>query len=273
MPNTIDIEARTQQLGLLLDAQLRGYRPSWFERLQERAMVLLMQDDSLRTSLLRFVDTYAALPPERFGFRAASLLREYLRKDFRGIPAWMRFVLAVGRSPMIPSPLIALMARVGTGMVARKFISTTTSGGMRKILQRLEAMGRYPSFDLLGEAVLSEEEARSYRQAYLDLLAELARHPLASQRTKGDFPAMEVSLKLSSLTSQFNATDPEGTLRRVRPALEEICLAAREHGIGINVDAEQYHHRDSCGTSSEACCHQENLSVIGLTSASSCRHT
>ncbi len=62
--------------------------------------------------------------------------------------------------------------------------------------------------------------------------------------TAGGVAQLQVSLKLTSLTSLFTPVDPEGTVRRVRPALEAIREAAEHAGVGITVDMEQYAYRD-----------------------------
>src|SRR5205085_4282278 len=101
-----------------------------------------------------------------------------------------------------------------------------------------------PSFDVLGEYVASEREADAYRDAYLELLRVLGRAPEAGRRTPGGQYQLQVSLKLSSLTADFNAVDPEGTLARVRPRLGAIVEAARRWGIGMTLDMERYETRD-----------------------------
>jgi RHH-type proline utilization regulon transcriptional repressor/proline dehydrogenase/delta 1-pyrroline-5-carboxylate dehydrogenase len=207
-------------------------------------MVLLMKDHTLRTRLLRFVDVLAALPSDSGGKHAASLFREYSQADFRHLPTLVRLALGAARSTLFPAPLLDRLARRFTRLMASRFIITPGPDAVAGSVERLQRLGRYPSFDLLGEEVVSEEEARQYRQGYLDLLEHLGRHPLARQRTPGGGPSLEVSLKLSSLTPQFNPADPDGTLEGVGPALEEICQTARERGIGVTVDAEQYAYRD-----------------------------
>ena len=239
-----EVEARTRELGESLHGQMQAHRPSVGERLQDRLMLLLMEDQTLRTRLLRFVDVLAALDGDRSGRRTAALFREYFGADFRHLPGVTRLALSLARSPLVPSALLAWLTRRGTRLIAGRFIVPPGPDCVSRALGCLEAGGRYPSFDLLGEAVLSDEEAHQYRGRYLELITELGQHPAARRRTPGDSPCLEVSVKLSSLTAQFNPADPQGTLERVGPALEEIYQAARGQGIGVTLDAEQYAYRE-----------------------------
>jgi RHH-type proline utilization regulon transcriptional repressor/proline dehydrogenase/delta 1-pyrroline-5-carboxylate dehydrogenase len=238
------VEARTQEIGQELDQRLAEYRPRLQERLQDHLMVLLMQDDTLRTTMLRFVDVLAAVHAGRSGHRIASLFREYFQGDFAHLSHSLRLFIRSARWSRLPDRMVAWFARRLTELIARRFIVQSGQANMAAVLQWLDRQHRRPSFDLLGEAVVSETEAQAYVRAYLDLLDYLASHPTVSQRTAGDGPGFEVSLKLSSLTSQFNAADPEGTLARVRPRFEAICQQARRRGIGITVDAEQFAYRE-----------------------------
>ncbi len=238
------VESRTQELGRELYAHLQDYRPTISERVQDHVLLLLMEEPSLRTRLLRFVDVLAALSDDRSGRHTAALFREYFRERFPDIPAVFRLGLAAARSPVVPAPLLRWLVMCGTRMVASRFIVEPDEDAVRRALDDLGKWNRYPSLDILGEAVVSEQEAEEYKQGYLRLLERLGRHPLSKSRTAGDTPCLEVSLKLSSLTHQFNPADPDGTLARVRPALEEVCMAARDRGIGVTVDAEQYAYRD-----------------------------
>ena len=74
-------------------------------------MALLMEDTSLRTRLLRFVDVLAALPEDRRGHRTAALFREYFRDKFPGLPRPVRLALAAAKSPHFPDPILEWSVR------------------------------------------------------------------------------------------------------------------------------------------------------------------
>ncbi len=239
------LERRTQEMGRALYQRVQSYTPRVDERLQDRLMLVLMQDATLRMRLLRFVDVLAALRNDPGGRRTAAIFREYFQGGFSEVPFPLRLAIGAGRSAALPDTIVAGLAREGMMLIANRFVVKGGQESIHGALDDLSRHGRFPSFDLLGEAVVSEGEAEAYKQGYLRLLEDLGRHPLARQRTKAGGPCLEVSLKLTGLTSQFYPSDPEGTLHRVRPALEEICGTARERGIGVTVDAEQFAFRDS----------------------------
>jgi RHH-type proline utilization regulon transcriptional repressor/proline dehydrogenase/delta 1-pyrroline-5-carboxylate dehydrogenase len=239
----VDVEARTQQLGRTLFERTRRYRPSPVEAAGDRAMALLSDDPRFRARLLRFIDALAGLDGDRSGRRVRRLLQEYLDADFRRLPMWLRLLLPVLRSDLWPAPVVAWTARGAARTVASRFIASGGAYGALRALGYLRAHGRYPSFDVLGEYVASEREADAYRDEYLELLRVLARAPAAGQRTPGGDYQLQVSIKLSSLTADFNPVDPDGTLARVRPRLGAIVESAQRRGIGVTLDMERYETR------------------------------
>ena len=65
-----------------------------------------------------------------------------------------------------------------------------------------------------------------------------------STATTGPIPRANLSLKLTSLTPRFDALHAETTAARVLARLRPILRAAREVGAFVNVDMEQYAHKD-----------------------------
>ena len=86
LEGSAEIEARTRELGEQLYLLHKSYRPGASERFQSALMSVLMEDTSLRTSLLRFVDVLAALPESGDAGRTAVLFREYFQGDYSSLP-------------------------------------------------------------------------------------------------------------------------------------------------------------------------------------------
>jgi RHH-type proline utilization regulon transcriptional repressor/proline dehydrogenase/delta 1-pyrroline-5-carboxylate dehydrogenase len=223
---------------------VKRYRPGLFEVAGDQAMVFLSATPRFRSHLLRFVDALAGLDGDRTGRRTAQLLREYLGGDFPNLPHALSPMLSLVTSPIWPAPAVAAVARGVTRAVASRFIAAGGPGAALAALAYLRTHGRYPSFDILGEYVASEAEADVYRDQYLALLESLAGAPEAGKRTASGAYALQVSIKLSSLTADFNPVDPSGTLKRVRPRLAAIIDTAAAQGVGVTLDMERYETRD-----------------------------
>ena len=238
------IEERTQELGRALLHAADRYRPGPAERVQDWLLTHAVADARFRSRLLRYMDVLASLDHDASGAEAKRLAREYFGDEFPELPFALRWLLRIARDEHLPSRLVGESARRSAELFAHRFITEPGAKTVRATTSALADRGRYPSFDLLGEAVLSEREAEAYIERYLRMLEELGRDPAAGARTAGGIAALQVSLKLSSLTSHFTPVDPEGTIARVRPALETIVEAAERAGVGITVDMEQYEFRD-----------------------------
>lgn len=78
----------------------------------------------------------------------------------------------------------------------------------------------------LGEAILSEQEAKRRLELYKKLLA--------------DPTSFSLSIKLSSLCSQIQLADEEGTLEALAQPLRELLRTAQTFGKQITLDMEEY---------------------------------
>jgi RHH-type proline utilization regulon transcriptional repressor/proline dehydrogenase/delta 1-pyrroline-5-carboxylate dehydrogenase len=251
MVTATDVEALTQAYGREIFARLdQGgpvpFGPGWWD---ERLMDWTMGDPDVKVQLFRFID---ALPLLRGSADVNRHLREYFAEVDERLPAWMRLGLhwlpddgALGR-------LVAGTARTSARRLARRFIAGSNLDEALHAVARLRDRSLAFTVDLLGEATITESEAEHYQQQYLTLVAGLSRQvnrwpaiDLIDRDERGPLPRVNVSVKLSSLYSQFDPIDPAGTSRVVRERLWPILRAARQHQAFINVDMEQYAYKDA----------------------------
>ncbi|MFL6529217.1 MAG: L-glutamate gamma-semialdehyde dehydrogenase, partial [Chthoniobacterales bacterium] len=103
--------------------------------------------------------------------------------------------------------------------------------------------------DLLGEAVVSEEEANEYGTRCLQLLEGLAAETRGWTDPLGQnaelFPVVNLSVKISALYSQMNPADPEDAIAHLAPKLRPILRHAKELGAFVNFDMESYPHKNA----------------------------
>ncbi len=228
-----DPEARIQQIGHDI-FERAGELERFISPLQaidQRVMAWSMRDERFKSQLFRFVDV---LPTLQSSPAIARHLREYLHIPLRGF-----------------SPVLAAAAHIGAGRMARKFIAAPDVASAIPAVERLRRQHLAFSIDLLGEAVISEAEADAYQQKYLDLvarfaapLAKLPDDPHIDRDAFGPTPRANISIKLSSLFSQFDPLDPAGTTAAVLARLRPILRQARAAGCFINLDMEQYAFKD-----------------------------
>ncbi len=250
MSPVADLEGLTQDYGRALFARLEQrtpppFSPDWFD---ERMMEWTMGAEALKVNLFRFVD---ALPRLHLPEQVNRHFREYLAAAGPSLPGWMRMGLRLWPEDGFIGRLTAGGTEWGTRRLARRFIAGTT---IQEALRSIARMRRHQlafTVDLLGEATITEAEAEAYQSEYLHLIESLApvvnswpEIDLIDRDERGPLPRVNVSVKLSSLYSQFDPIDPDGTSRVVRDRLRPILRAAQHHGAFVNFDMEQYAYKD-----------------------------
>lgn len=233
------VESHGKKLLARLTKQSQG-RLSDF--LYNDLMNLATSGDQRKVALFRFVDTLPALKsPEA----VTQHLEQYLTDEAQTLPAGLaRTLRALGRTGATRR-VLAFATQWGAQTLARRFIAGADSREVVTALKRLRRQNLGFTLDLLGEAVISEEEARTYQQKYLTLLRGLAslrlpRNPQLDDAPFGPVPPVNVSLKLSSLYSRFDPMAADATCRIVKERLRPILTLAREQGAFVNFDMEQH---------------------------------
>lgn len=187
-------------------------------------------DDELMKKLIGFLS--AALYIEDHG-----LIAKLFHEKF--YPIRKKLPLAVAS--------LFLMEKISPRMLAKTiffsiniFAGTFVAGnGFKEIIKKAEAYrkrGFLVNFDILGEAVLSEEEAERYQLAYLDFINEIGpRLPLNT---------LSISLKGSAFYSQANACAPEYSAAKILKRLTPIMETIANYGGHAYLDAEDYEFRE-----------------------------
>jgi len=244
------LEPRTRQIGrdLFAEARRAGSGEPWLDRL---LMYQGMKDEQVKAELFRFVDVLPVLVHDR---QVTRHLQEYLGQVTDRLPPMAGRALRWVSPGGLLGGVLADVARLGATRMARRFIAASELPGAIEAVEALRTRNQAFTIDLLGEAVLSASEARHYKSLYLKLIEGLSdagsrwnHHPLIDadpMAADGRIPPVNVSVKLSSLYSQFDPIDPDGTSREVRRHLRPILRLARDRGVFVNIDMEQYAYKD-----------------------------
>jgi RHH-type proline utilization regulon transcriptional repressor/proline dehydrogenase/delta 1-pyrroline-5-carboxylate dehydrogenase len=221
------------------------FQPAWWD---DRLMEWTMGDEAIKVELFRFIDV---LPLLTSGPAIVRHLREYFAEAAPHLPAWIRRGLSWLPDNGWASTLVARAARWNAERLARRFIAGANVAEAVEAVTRLRRQSLAFTVDLLGEATVTETEADQYQRYYFELIEGLSEKVYASDPidlidvdNRGPLPRVNLSIKLSSLYSQFDPIDPEGTSQRVGARLRPILRKARQHRVFVNVDMEQYAYKD-----------------------------
>jgi RHH-type proline utilization regulon transcriptional repressor/proline dehydrogenase/delta 1-pyrroline-5-carboxylate dehydrogenase len=210
-------------------------------------MNLTLSDPQVRVQLFRFIDV---LPALRSAGSVRRHLEEYLNEAKECVPWWLKMAVALAPAGSDREQLLAWSARRAAGVMARKFIAGATPDQASRTVLALRRKSLAFTADLLGEAVISEAEADLYQETCLKLIRGLSgplrqapEVPLIDRDQHGPIPRVNLSLKLSSLTTHFDPLHTEATIAGVAGRLRPILRTARELGAYVHVDMEQYAYR------------------------------
>jgi RHH-type proline utilization regulon transcriptional repressor/proline dehydrogenase/delta 1-pyrroline-5-carboxylate dehydrogenase len=230
---SFNVEQRTQEIGRDLFRRVRErHVPFSLNRwLDQRFMRVAMRDEAVKAQLFRLVD---ALPALRSSRQVNGHLREYLTTVSERLAPPARAAVVHWPDNGRLGSIVAGITEKTVRHIARGFIAASTLNDAERAILEMRRRGLAFTIDVLGEAVVSEAEAEQSARTYRQLVEELS----------DKVTDVNVSVKLSSLDSQFDPIDPAGTSRRVRDRLRPILRAARTRGAFINFDMEQRAYKD-----------------------------
>lgn len=147
-----------------------------------------------------------------------------------GLAQALARVVAKSGEPLIRKGVDMAMRLMGEQFVTGQTIEEALSNARRR-----EAEGFRYSYDMLGEAALTEADAQRYLAAY-----EAAIHAIGrASAGRGIYDGPGISIKLSALHPRYSRAQVGRTLTELYPRLLKLALLARGYDIGLNIDAEE----------------------------------
>jgi len=150
------------------------------------------------------------------------------------------------RDPGVVGQLRAAMKRLGEPVIrtavsramkemGRNFVLGETIDLAMKRAEELEAKGYTYSYDMLGEAALTEADARRYHLSYSKAITAIAGAAKGS-----DIRANPgISVKLSALHPRYEVAKRARVMEELVPRVRALAGLARAAGLGFNIDAEE----------------------------------
>ncbi|HRP67108.1 MAG TPA: trifunctional transcriptional regulator/proline dehydrogenase/L-glutamate gamma-semialdehyde dehydrogenase [Thauera sp.] len=148
----------------------------------------------------------------------------------QGLSSALTRLVARGGEPLIRKGMDLAMRMLGEQFVTGRDIDEALRRGREH-----EKKGYRYSFDMLGEAAMTAQDAERYFKDY-----ERAIHAIGqASKGRGVVDGNGISVKLSALHPRYTWSQRERVFEELLPRLKALCLQAMDYDIGLNIDAEE----------------------------------
>ena len=150
------------------------------------------------------------------------------------------------REGELSSSLTGLIARCGEPvirkgmdmamrMMGEQFVRGQTIEEALERSKPLEARGFRYSYDMLGEAATTADDADRYYRDY-----EMAIHAIGkASNGRGVYEGPGISIKLSALHPRYFRSQADRVMGELMPRVKQLALLCKNYNIGLNIDAEE----------------------------------
>jgi len=134
--------------------------------------------------------------------------------------------------------------------MGQRFVTGQTIDEALRNARRLEARGFRYSYDMLGEAATTADDAARYYRDY-----ETAIHAIGQASAgRGIVEGPGISIKLSALHPRYTRLQRARVTAELWPRVQSLAALARQYDIGLNIDAEEADRLDLSLDLLEALC-------------------
>ncbi len=131
--------------------------------------------------------------------------------------------------PIVRQALNQAMKQMGSQFVLGRTIDEALERA-----QKDHARGYTHSFDMLGEAAFTAEDAVRYKASYAAAIRAIGGAPKPER-----VPPASISIKLSALHPRYEVGKRERVLKELSATLIDLAREARERNVFITIDAEE----------------------------------
>ncbi len=132
-------------------------------------------------------------------------------------------------------PVIRQAVTQAMKILGRQFVMGRDIAEALQRAEALEAKGYRYSYDMLGEAARTQPDAERYFEAYRVAIEAIGK----AAEGRGPIESPGISIKLSALHPRYEMAQRDRVLRELVPRVVELARAAKAHGIGFTIDAEE----------------------------------
>ncbi|NNE79667.1 MAG: bifunctional proline dehydrogenase/L-glutamate gamma-semialdehyde dehydrogenase PutA [Silicimonas sp.] len=161
---------------------------------------------------------------------ALLLTGRVLDDDAPGVTGVLR-----GAIKRLGEPVIRAAARQAMREMGQQFVLGEDMAAAMNRAAGMEAKGYTYSYDMLGEAALTDADAMRYHTAYAKAIAALAKGATGDRMR--DRPG--ISVKLSAIHPRYDEASKDRAVAEIVPRLADLAKAAAKADLGLNIDAEE----------------------------------
>ncbi|MBB5189567.1 RHH-type proline utilization regulon transcriptional repressor/proline dehydrogenase/delta 1-pyrroline-5-carboxylate dehydrogenase [Silvimonas terrae] len=147
-----------------------------------------------------------------------------------GLSSALTRIIGKGGEPLVRKGVDMAMRLMGEQFVTGETISEALANA-----RKFEAEGFRYSYDMLGEAAMTEADAQRYLASYEQAIRAIGR----AAQGRGIYEGPGISIKLSALHPRYSRAQYERVHSELYPRLKSLAVLARQFDIGINIDAEE----------------------------------
>ena len=134
-------------------------------------------------------------------------------------------------------PIIRKAMKHAMRIMGRQFVLGRSIVEALDVAKHSEAKGYSHSYDMLGEAAMTNADAERYFDSYRSALTALSQS--GSKKNQSIFLKHSLSVKLSALHPRYEPANEKLLIKQLLPKLVELCVMAKEANIGLTIDAEE----------------------------------
>ncbi len=150
--------------------------------------------------------------------------------DRQGLANTLRAMIKRLGEPVVRTAVGQAMREMGRQFVLGRTIAEAIERGSKN-----EALGYTYSYDMLGEAARTDDDAQRYHQAYSDAIKALAPHCVNEDIRQNP----GISVKLSALHARYEFGQKDRVMAELVPRTLSLAQQAKAANMGFNIDAEE----------------------------------
>jgi len=140
-----------------------------------------------------------------------------------------KFINKTGE-PVIRTGLLRAMEMMGRQFVMGRTIQEALKRGKKKGFREYRF-----SYDMLGEAALTQEDADRYFKAYADSIDAIAE----ANKKRHINDASSISIKLSALHPRYELANTKRVMAELAPRVLSLVNQAKARNVAVTIDAEE----------------------------------